>query len=156
MLAVGGRIVFFSGDVQKLKDDLAIVKPTIFLSVPRLYSRFYDVLKAKFAELTGFTKTALDYALNTKLENLKSTGTYTHKVYDRVFFAKTREALGGRVRLMISGSAPLLPEVQNMLKVCMCAPLVEGYGQTETTGGYCLTYANDPEVRHVGGPIVTN
>jgi long-chain acyl-CoA synthetase len=59
MLAAGARLVYFSGDVQKLKDDLAIVKPTIFLSVPRLYSRFYDVLKKKFSELTGWTKTGL-------------------------------------------------------------------------------------------------
>jgi len=55
MLAAGARLVYFSGDVQKLKDDLAIVKPTIFLSVPRLYSRFYDVLKKKFSELSGWT-----------------------------------------------------------------------------------------------------
>lgn len=47
LLAAGARVVYFSGDVQKLKDDLAVVKPTIFLSVPRLYSRFYDVLKSK-------------------------------------------------------------------------------------------------------------
>jgi long-chain acyl-CoA synthetase len=67
MLAAGARLVYFSGDVQKLKDDLAVVKPTIFLSVPRLYSRFYDVLKAKFKELTGWTKTGLEYALKTKL-----------------------------------------------------------------------------------------
>lgn len=154
MLSAGARIVFFSGDVQKLKDDLAIVKPTVFLSVPRLYSRFYDVLKAKFNELQGFTKTALNYALNTKLENLAKSGTYTHKIYDKFFFAKTKEALGGRVRVMISGSAPLLPEVQNFLKVCMCAPLVEGYGQTESTGALSITDAYDPEVRHVGGPIV--
>jgi long-chain acyl-CoA synthetase len=53
--------------VQKIKDDLAIVKPTVFLSVPRLFSRFYDVLKQKFAEVQGFTKTALEYALNSKL-----------------------------------------------------------------------------------------
>lgn len=146
--------MYYSGDVQKLKDDLAIVKPTLFVSVPRLYSRFYEVLKGKFAELTGITKTLLDYAFNTKLKNLASTGQYTHSVYDKVFFAKTREALGGRVRLMISGSAPLLPEVQNFLKVCMCAPLIEGYGQTETTGAMFITDANDPLVRHVGGPTV--
>lgn len=130
----GARLVFFSGDVQKLKDDLAIVKPTIFLSVPRLFSRFYEVLKQKFGEVQGMTKTALEYALNTKLDNLKKTGGYTHKIYDKIFFAKTREALGGRVRIMISGSAPLLPEVQHFLKVTMCAPLIEGYGQTESTG----------------------
>jgi long-chain acyl-CoA synthetase len=59
ILHKGGRVVFFSGDVQKLKDDLAIAKPTIFLSVPRLFSRFYDVLKQKFSEQQGMTKTAL-------------------------------------------------------------------------------------------------
>jgi long-chain acyl-CoA synthetase len=48
LLSSGSSIVCFSGDVQKLKDDLAIVKPTLFLSVPRLYSRFYDVMKGKF------------------------------------------------------------------------------------------------------------
>ena len=63
----GSRIVYFSGDVQKLKDDLAVVKPTIFLSVPRLYSRFFEVLKGKFNEISGMTRKALDYALNTKL-----------------------------------------------------------------------------------------
>lgn len=48
MFYAGGTVVYYSGDVAKLKDDLAIVKPTIFLSVPRLFSRFYDVLTAKF------------------------------------------------------------------------------------------------------------
>lgn len=46
--------------------------------------------------------------------------------------------------MMISGSAPLLPEVQNFLKICMCAPLVEGYGQTESTGAMFITVADDP------------
>lgn len=154
LLSAGARLVFFSGDVQKLKDDLAIVRPTIFLSVPRLYSRFYDVIKAKFNDLTGITKKGLEYALKVKLENLASDGVFTHKIYDRVFFNKTKEALGGRVRIMISGSAPLLPEVQCFLKVCMCAALLEGYGQTESTGALTITDATDPEVRHVGGPIV--
>jgi len=66
-MSVGAKIVYFSGDVQKLKDDLAVVQPTVFLSVPRLFSRFYDVLQQKFKELQGFTKTALEYALNSKL-----------------------------------------------------------------------------------------
>jgi len=66
-MCVGAKTVYFSGDVQKLKDDLAVVQPTVFLSVPRLFSRFYDVLQQKFKELQGFTKTALEYALNSKL-----------------------------------------------------------------------------------------
>ncbi len=124
LLSVGARVVYYSGDIQKIKDDLAIVQPTIFVSVPRLFSRFYEVLKGKFSELTGTTKTMLDYALQTKLANLASTGSVTHCLYDKLFFSKTKAALGGNVRLMISGSAPLLPEVQNFLKVCMCVPLI--------------------------------
>jgi acyl-CoA synthetase (AMP-forming)/AMP-acid ligase II len=55
---------------------------------------------------------------------------------------------------MISGSAPLLPEVQHFLKVVLCAPLVEGYGQTESTGALLFSGANDPAVKAVGGPVV--
>lgn len=62
-LHVGARVAYYSGDVQKLKDDLAVVKPTIFISVPRLFSRFHEVLKGKFEEVTGMTRKALFYAL---------------------------------------------------------------------------------------------
>lgn len=90
LLTFGGRIVYFSGQVQKLKDDLAIVKPTIFLSVPRLFTRFYEVLSGKFKELQGWTKKGLDYALYSKLSNLKETGSFKHRIYDKIFFAKTK------------------------------------------------------------------
>lgn len=46
--AVGAKIIYYSGDVAKLKDDLALAKPTIFVSVPRLFSRFHDVIQGKF------------------------------------------------------------------------------------------------------------
>lgn len=124
ILYAGGAIVYYSGDVQKIKDDLALVKPTVFVSVPRLFSRFYDAIKKKFGEIEGFSKTALDHGLSKKLNNVSTNGGYTHKVYDPLFFNKTKAALGGRVRLMISGSAPLLPEVHKFLKVAMCAPLI--------------------------------
>ena len=55
---------------------------------------------------------------------MTTNGGYTHKIYDKVFFSKTKAALGGRVRLMISGSAPLLPDVHKFLKVTMAAPLL--------------------------------
>lgn len=100
------------------------MKPTIFVSVPRLLSRFYDVIKKKFSELTGMTKTALDHGLSKKLNNVTTNGGYTHKIYDPLFFNKTKAALGGRVRLIISGSAPLLPEVHKFLKVTMGCPLL--------------------------------
>ena len=55
---------------------------------------------------------------------------------------------------MISGSAPLLPEVHKFMKVVMCAPLHEAYGQTESTGGSFITMGTDPDVGQIGGPVV--
>ena len=124
------------------------------MSVPRLFSRFYDAIEKKLGELQGWTKSALNHGLNKKISNVTTNGGYTHKVYDRIFFNKTKAALGGRVRLMISGSAPLLPEVHKFLKVTMAAPLIEGYGQTESTGASFITFAEDPVLAHVGGPTV--
>lgn len=48
MLVYGGRIIPFGGDVRNLKNDLELVRPTFFMSVPRLYNRFYDAVKDKF------------------------------------------------------------------------------------------------------------
>lgn len=53
---------------------------------------------------------------------------------------------------MASGSAPLTPEVHSFMKVIGCAPLMEGYGQTESTGFSFMSNATDPQVGHVGGP----
>ena len=59
-------------------------------------------------------------------------------------------ALGGRVKLMISGGAPLLQDVKNFMKIVMCCPLVEGYGLTESCAGGFLTDNEDYTVGHSG------
>ena len=54
---------------------------------------------------------------------------------------------------MVTGSAPISPEVVNFLKVCFCCPLLEGYGQTESSAASCITLPGDPKAGHVGGPL---
>ena len=54
---------------------------------------------------------------------------------DRIVFSKIKERLGGRVRIIVSGGAPLATHVEEFLKVTMCAPVVQGYGLTETCAG---------------------
>ena len=155
MLVFGGRICCYSGDVKNLKNDLELVKPSIFVSVPRLYNRFYDAIKEKFEKTEGWSKTVLDKALSSKMETVHTTGGYTHRLYDKVVFNNTKQLFGGQCRLLASGSAPLNPEVQSFMKVIACVPFLQGYGPTESTGVNFLSAAIDPQVGHVGGPTVT-
>ena len=54
---------------------------------------------------------------------------------------------------MITASAPIDKNVLDFLKICFCAPMIEGYGLTESSGGACTTSQEDPHTGHVGGPV---
>lgn len=143
---------FFQGDVLKIKEDLAVLKPTVMVSVPRLYNRFYDAMQAKINELTGVKRTLVDWGVAKKLQLLQTKAQTTHAVYDRLVFNKFKEVLGGRVRVMITGSAPIAPEVLEFLKIAFCCQILEGYGQTECGAPASITWTKDPTCGHVGGP----
>jgi len=68
MLYSGASIGFYSGDVQKLKNDLVVLKPTVFVSVPRLYNRFYDAIKSGIDQLTGVKALIAGTGLKQKLK----------------------------------------------------------------------------------------
>lgn len=153
MMINGAPISMFSGNIRKIKDDLAIFKPTIFVSVPRLYNKFYDAIQSKIKQATGLKKKLIERAISTKLHNLEEHGVVTHSVYDRLVFNKMKAILGGKVRVMVTGSAPLDKEVADFLKIAMCCPMAEGYGQTEGTGGEFIMKVNDTTSGHVGGVL---
>jgi long-chain acyl-CoA synthetase len=146
---------FFTGNAQKLIEDAQVLKPTIFLGVPRIYQRVYEVINTNMKK-QGFLKRSLaEKAVKTKLENYHTNGSLTHSIWDKLVFNKTKNALGGKVRVMITGSAPISPEILSFLKICFCCPILEGYGQTENCAAATLTAAGDFSSGHVGGPVVS-
>lgn len=155
-IALGGKVGLFNGDVTKLKEDLPILKPNIFASVPRLFNKFHDVIKGGMKSKGGCLGKIAKGALETKLANLKKTGTVTHYCYDKLVFKKTRAVLGGNVKFQLTGSAPIDAEVLNFLKVCFCVPFLEGYGQTEGTGCEFAQDPSDSTSGHVGGIMSSN
>ena len=70
IVLLGGKYGIFNGDVLKLKEDLAILKPNFFPSVPRLYNKFYDKIQAGLREATGCKATIANKAVKAKIENL--------------------------------------------------------------------------------------
>jgi long-chain acyl-CoA synthetase len=123
-----GKIGFFHGDMFKLKEDFQILKPTILLTVPRILNRMCDGIKKQFEEQCFAKKWLIDKAVQTKLDNLKTTGELHSWFYDKLIFSKTREALGGNVRIMAVGSAPIQKETIDFLKICFQIPIINGYG----------------------------
>tara|TARA_R110002050_G_scaffold134097_2_gene256707 strand:- start:302 stop:736 length:435 start_codon:yes stop_codon:yes gene_type:complete len=132
VLGRGGSIGFFQGDVLKLLDDIAALRPTIFVSVPRLYNRIYDKILQAIDE-SPVKRALFDMGFKAKLENFAATGAVVHPFWDWLLFSKIREKLGGRVRLMMTGSAPISSRVLDFLRMCFSSHVVEGYGQTEGT-----------------------
>lgn len=156
VLYAQGKYAIFNGDVQKLAEDLKILQPTVFASVPRLYSRFYDTISGKTRNVTGMKRWLLDKGMSVKLDNLAKNGRTTHSMYDRLIFNQMKGALGGKCQLALTASAPIAIDVLNFLKVNLCCPILEAYGQTEGCGGEFFTLPNDGTSGHVGGPSGCN
>jgi long-chain acyl-CoA synthetase len=144
---------FFSGNATKILDDAKLLKPTIFLGVPRIYQRVYDVVTSTSNKAGRIQKALFDRAVSTKLAAYRKNGYLTHSIWDRLIFNKTKNSLGGRVKLMITGSAPIDPPMLEFLKICFCCPILEGYGQTESCAAATCTRADDNTSGHVGGPV---
>ena len=148
------RIGYFSGDILKiLPEDLPVLKPTFFPAVPRLYNRIYGVMQSKIKQVTGCKAWLIERAFAAKIAALNESGTVHHGCYDALVFKKMSAVLGGNVRAMLTGSAPLAKDVMDFFKVVFSSQFVEAYGMTETTGGSVMTRPGDCFTGHVGGPV---
>lgn len=137
-------IGFWRGDVRFLVEDLQELKPTIFCAVPRVYDRIYTGILAKVSSSSLIRKKLFDYAYDYKLANLEK-GFPQDKaapLMDRLVFEKTKLALGGRIRALSSGAAPLPKHVEEFLRVTSCSTLSQGYGLTESCGGCFSSVGN--------------
>jgi len=97
-------------------------------------------------------KSLVGWGLAAKQAKLANVAGTTHCCYDKILFKKTAAILGGRVRMMVTGSAPIDKAVLEFLKICFCCPILEGYGLTESSAASCITDKADPLSGHVGGP----
>lgn len=151
----GGRIGFFQGDVKKLMDDIKELKPTVFPSVPRLLCRVYDKVMAG-ASASKIKSHMLKMALASKDDEVKRGIIRNNSWWDKLVFSKVQETLGGHVRLITTGSAPLSPKILSFLRCVAGCPVLEGYGQTECSAICTLQVPGDGEVGNVGPPLRCN
>ncbi|CDW89813.1 long-chain-fatty-acid--ligase 5 [Stylonychia lemnae] len=153
-LGFGFRHGYYSGDPLKLFEDIALLKPTSLVVVPRIMNRIYDKIMAGVANSSGFKQGLFNRAVATKLENLRNNCQFTHWLYDRTVFKPIRDLFGGNLNKMIIGSAPISNEVLSFFKIALGFHIHEIYGQTEA-GPLTVTLSFDPTSGHVGGVSAT-
>ncbi|KAJ1913216.1 medium-chain fatty acid-CoA ligase faa2 [Tieghemiomyces parasiticus] len=151
----GARIGFSQGDILKVMDDIAELKPTIFIGVPRILNRIYDKVWAAVNTRGGLRGFLFRLAVASKLRGLEY-GRTSHWMWDRMVFKKIRTLLGGECKLIVSGSAPLSPDVMDFLRIAFNTIVLQGYGQTETVAVLTITDPKDRTAGTVGPPQPCN
>ena len=132
-----GISIYFAESIEKISDNLKDIKPHFMSVVPRLLEKIYDSIIAKGADLTGIKKRLFFWAveLGLKYEPYGANGWWYEKqlaLANKLIFSKWREALGGELHTMVSGSAALQPRLARIFAAAQMQ-VMEGYGLTETS-----------------------
>lgn len=143
--------VYYAESMETIADNIKEVKPSMFASVPRLLEKVYDKILAKGNELTGIKRTlffgALEFGLQyDPMVKLGFIDSLKLAFYRKVIFSKWREALGGNVRLIASGSAALQPRLSRVFWAAGI-PVSEGYGLTETSPVISVSQVSPPDFK---------
>ncbi|MBK8978560.1 MAG: long-chain fatty acid--CoA ligase [Planctomycetes bacterium] len=155
LLYAGAQLVY--SDRRHVKPDLAAVRPTILVAVPRIWEMVHDGIVGAARKLTGTKRRLLNHAL--ELARAKGRGELgiggriAHAIYERTLLPKVREAAtGGRVRIAVSGGGALPAHVDERL-VGLGLPLLNGYGLTETSPVVAVRHPETNRCGTIGPPL---
>ena len=137
LFAIQGISIYYAESIDTLLNDIQEVKPHCFASVPRLLEKIYDKIYSKGLNLKGIKKEIFFSSLRSgqKYENHKSQGIFLKAklaIDNKLVFSKWRDALGGEIKVIISGGAALQPRLARIFGAAKI-PVIEGYGLTETS-----------------------
>ncbi|HEY1949791.1 MAG TPA: long-chain fatty acid--CoA ligase [Bryobacteraceae bacterium] len=152
-----GTPVWFSESLARLPSELKAIRPTFFLAPPRVWERMYATISAELKKRPLVARKLFHGALGLGMEasRRKREGkpvpawmSRTLKIANKVIFSKVRERLGGRLRIAISGAAPLGRDLAEFF-AGIGMPLIEGYGLTEA-GILCFNPLDRPKPGSIG------
>ena len=156
-----GATVALVADVARVPEALTTVRPTVLPSVPRVYEKVHANTVGEIERAGGLQRRIGHWALGvgsrTSRARREGAGVggllaLQRRLADRLVFAKVRERLGGRLRVGVSGAAPLSPEVMEFFDG-LGVPVVEGYGLTETASSATVNEPGDFRIGTVGRPV---
>jgi long-chain acyl-CoA synthetase len=146
-----GVSIYYAESMETIADNIREVRPSMFATVPRLLEKVFDKILAKGNELTGLKRSlffgAVEFGL--KYDPMVKLGLLDQiklGFYRKLIFSKWKEALGGNIRLITSGSAALQPRLSRVFWAAGI-PISEGYGLTETSPVISVSQVSPPDFR---------
>ncbi len=157
---VCGAAIAYNRSIAQLAEDLAIIRPTLMISVPRIFERIYGRIMEKLRREPPLKRKLFLQAVEVgwrKFERDQGRGGWSpqlllHPLLDRLVGAKVRQRLGGRLRFTVCGGAALSPEVA-CLFIGLGIPVQQGYGLTETSPVISANPLEDNLPASVGIPL---
>ncbi len=160
-VALGATLAYWQRDPLKIIPDLAEVRPTYFPSVPRIFEKIYTAATAAAENAGGLKKAVFDWAVRVgqRMREAERAGRQPgfllrkqYEVADRQVLSKIRNLFGGRIKVAVSGAAPINPEILRFFDAAGVL-VVEGWGMTETSTAATVATPEDFKFGTVGKPF---
>jgi len=136
-----GFTMGYAQSIDRIKKNLGQIQPTVFVGVPRIFEKIFYGIQAQ-VQISPLKKRLFQHALNVgqEISNYQSQRKsppfsllLKHQIAQKTVFAPIQKKMGGRLRLAVSGGAPLDSQISSFFRSCGI-PLLEGYGLSESTG----------------------
>ncbi|MEQ8664701.1 MAG: long-chain fatty acid--CoA ligase [Rhodospirillales bacterium] len=157
-IAAGAQI-YYAESVETLISNLAEVQPTIMTAVPRLYETMHQRITRGVAKQGGVKELLFHMALNLGIKRymtggrLSMTERLLDALVDKLVRDKVRGRFGGQLKALVSGGAPLNPDI-GLFFTALGLRILQGYGQTESAPVISVNRPNSPRIETVGPPII--
>ena len=158
---LGATLAYWERDPMKIAANLVEVRPTYFPSVPRIFEKIYTAATARTEAAGALTKTMFNWAIKVghQVRELERQGRepgpllrWQYMLADRQVLSKIRGLFGGRLRLAVSGAAPINPEILRFFEAAGVLVL-EGWGMTETSTAATISTPDDYKIGTIGKPF---
>jgi long-chain acyl-CoA synthetase len=158
---LGATIAYWERDPLKIMPNLAELKPTYFPSVPRIFEKIYTAATSGMEKEGGLKKAVFDWAIGVgkKMRKAERSGRgpgfllrRQYEFADKRVLSKIRGLFGGRLRLAVSGAAPINPEILRFFDAAGVLVL-EGWGMTETSTAATISSPDDFKIGTIGKPF---
>lgn len=156
-----GMAVYFGESLEQTGANMREGHPTVFVGVPRIFEKIYARVKDKAAAKGGLSRALLAWAVEVGKTRARRISNHEkvpwllavkHMMASALVFSQWRKAMGGRIRIFVSGGAALSEEI-GYIFAGAGLPIVEGYGLTETSPVITASTLEDNRVGTVGKPI---